>query len=101
MYLLRRCTVDKKGLIKFVALEVGLPERIVKPIVNSLLNHIITGVTLGCEIQLIGFGKFSKVVRPSRIGWNPGHGVKMNLPPITVIKFEAGKVFKDSVRGIK
>jgi len=56
----------------------------------------------GNEVNIAGFGAFSAKTRAGRIGVNPQNpSQKIEIPPVTVPKFKAGKRLKDALKGKK
>jgi len=49
------------------------------------------------KVTLVGFGTFSKIRRKARKGRNPQTGEPIKIKATNVIKFKAGKKFKESI----
>ena len=56
----------------------------------------------GGEVTIAGFGAFSAKQRAGRTGVNPQNpSQKIQIPPVVVPKFKAGKALKDALKGKK
>ena len=66
--------------------------------VNAVLDTITKELSIGGEVVLTGFGKFSVSKRAARMGVNPRTGEKLKIAATTVPKFKAGKALKDAVK---
>lgn len=67
----------------------------VDTIIASALDAIKKSVKKGDDVSLIGFGTFTKVKRKARAGVNPATGEKIKIKAKNVVKFKAGKAFKE------
>lgn len=74
-----------------------MTKKAVTEIVSSTLEVITTQVTKGNDVNLIGFGKFSRVKRKARKGRNPATGEEIKIAAANVPKFTPGKALKDAV----
>lgn len=89
--------MNKKELINKISYNTGVNKTQTGKILNTLLDIIKKSVSKGDLVQLIGFGSFVSGKRESRIGRNPKTGESIKIPSYKVIKFTAGKKFKDIV----
>ena len=64
---------------------------------NFTLDSIKKAVKKGEDVSLIGFGTFTKAKRKARTGVNPATGEQIKIKAKNVVKFKAGKAFKDSL----
>ena len=68
-------------------------------LLDELTGVITAKIKAGEEVVLAGFGAFSARKRKGRVGVNPRNtGEKINIPPVLVAKFKAGKNLKDSLK---
>jgi nucleoid DNA-binding protein len=97
---------DKKALGKgdiaaIVAKANGLSKKQAEEVLASTLKAIVSSVSKGDDVRIVGFGTFSSRKREARAGRNPSTGKAMTIPAKKVVKFAAGKDFRNSVAGIK
>ena len=62
--------------------------------VKVILTAMIDALNCGQRIEIRGFGSFSLIRRPSRIGRNPRTGVKVSVPAKYAPHFKAGRDLK-------
>ena len=69
-------------------------------ILASFQETVMQEVAKGNEIQLVGFGKFTSVVRAEREGRNPKNPAEViTIAESVSPKFKPGKLFKEIVKG--
>lgn len=68
---------------------------------DAFLSAIVTAVSKGDSVTLVGFGSFKPVKRAARNGKNPKTGAALKIPATTVPRFSAGAGFKTAVAGKK
>ena len=64
---------------------------------NAMFRIIEDQIKQGHQVQLVGFGTFSVLIRTARLGRNPRTGQSIQVPEGKTIKFTAGKGFKDAI----
>ena len=89
--------MNKKELVEKIADEADITKASADRVLSSAIEHIISSVTKGNDVQLIGFGTFKSGKRSARIGRNPQTGAELKIPAAKTVKFSAGKAFKDTV----
>ncbi|MFD7079085.1 HU family DNA-binding protein [Streptomyces sp. NPDC059918] len=89
--------MNKQELIDLVSEETEASRASVNKVLDAALHTIKSAVAEGDSVQLIGFGSFAAGERAARTGRNPKTGEPMELAAARVVKFTAGKAFKDSV----
>lgn len=89
--------MNRQELVSKVAGNLDLPKNQVDAVIASTLDTIKKSVKKGDDVQLIGFGSFSKRKRAARAGVNPGTGEKIQIPAKTVPVFKPGSDFKTTV----
>lgn len=87
--------MNKTELIKEVAKLTKLSQKEVELILNALIDAIIQAVANGEEVNIYGFGKYSRAKRSPRKGRNPQTGIEINIPERFQPKFTAAKAFKE------
>ena len=70
----------------------------VNQIVTTALDLIMERVTRGEEVNLLGFGRFERVIRPSKTGINNFTGKKYVSEEHGAVKFKPSPIFKEMVR---
>lgn len=91
----------KKELIDEVSNKTSLSKMVVRKILETAFSQIKSSVSDGQNVTLVGFGTFSKKTRKGRLVKIPTTGEKIRIKNKNVIKFVAGKGFKDMVQKFK
>ena len=87
----------KREIVNKIAKRVGLPQQLVKRIVEELLRELREALVRGERIEIRNFGVFRvKVTRP-KIGRNPQTGESISLPAKRKVTFKPGKLLKRMV----
>ena len=92
--------MKKRELIQAVALHVGVDNKTAAKVVEGTIDVILANVASGEVVNISGFAKFAKVVRPARTGRNPATGETIQIASKTVAKITALKGFKDIALGV-
>ncbi len=91
-------TKTKKELVLKIATECNLPPNDVRRIIQSFLDSMIEGLSVGDRYEFRDFGVFEVVVRKQKIGRNPKNaGVAIVIPERKAVKFTPGKKMKEDV----
>ncbi|PIT86347.1 MAG: HU family DNA-binding protein [Candidatus Magasanikbacteria bacterium CG10_big_fil_rev_8_21_14_0_10_43_6] len=94
--------MNKAALAQAIADKVGASRKESEEMVNAFVRIVITELQKGETVNIAGFGQFSAKTRAGRIGVNPQNPTqKIQIPPVTVPKFKAGKALKDALKGKK
>lgn len=82
--------MNKAQLIDAIAEEAKITKADAKKALDAIIK--VTGDTLGKgePISLVGFGAFSVLARPGRVGRNPKTGAAIKIDPKKVVKFRPG-----------
>ncbi len=89
--------MNKKDIIDAVVQQTELPKNKVEAVVSSFLQNIISSLSKGEPVQLIGFGLFYVSTRSARKGRNPQTGAEIDIPETQVAQFKAGSKLKEAV----
>ncbi|MGU7811667.1 HU family DNA-binding protein [Burkholderia sp. AW49-1] len=89
--------MNKQELIDAVAADAGLSKVAASEAIQVVLDVITYAVSAGENVQLVGFGTFSRGERAARTGRNPTTGAEIEIAAAKTVKFSAGKAFKDAV----
>lgn len=91
--------MNKAELIEVLANKVeGLAKKQADAVLETVIETVKTELKKGGEVALAGFGTFSAKKRAGRMGINPQTKQKIQIAPVTVPKFKAGKTLKDALR---
>jgi DNA-binding protein HU-beta len=89
--------VNKTELIEAVAAKADVSKAAAARAVDAMLETVVSTVSKGDSVTLVGFGTFEARKRAARSGFNPKTGEKLKIAASTAPAFKAGKSFKDSV----
>lgn len=89
--------MNKAELVAAIAEKAEISKKDAEKALNAATQIVVSEVAEGNDVQLVGFGTFTKVERAERTGKNPQTGESINIPAAVVPKFKAGKAFKDAV----
>ncbi len=93
--------MNKAELISYLADKVGITKKQAEDVVESLVEVITNTLKSGGEVTIAGFGAFMAKTRKGRMGVNPQDTTKpLEIPPVTVAKFKAGKGLKEALKHI-
>jgi DNA-binding protein HU-beta len=92
--------MNKAELAQAIAEKVGVSKKEAEEMVAAFTNIVTSTLTNGGDVAIAGFGAFSAKTRAGRVGVNPQNpSEKIQIPPVTVPKFKAGKGLKDALKG--
>ncbi len=89
--------MNKKELIIAAAAKSGLSQKDTAAALQALTTTIVSAVSKGDTVQLIGFGAFSKRDRAARTARNPQTGETIQIPAGHGVKLTAGSKLKAAV----
>lgn len=94
--------MNKYELIEKIAQRVGsVTKKQADEMLHAMLDIITEALKADDEVVLTGFGTFMAKHRVGRIGVNPqSPSNKIQIPPIIVAKFKAGKALKDALKEV-
>lgn len=91
--------MNKAQLAQTIADKVGTAKKEAEDMVEAFVSIVTKTLQSGGEVNIAGFGAFSARTRAGRVGVNPQNpSEKIQIPPVTVPKFKAGKRLKDSLK---
>ncbi len=91
--------MNKALLSQEIAQKVGLSKKEGEDMVEAFVDIVTSTLKGGGEVNIAGFGAFSAKTRAGRVGVNPQRPTeKIQIPPVTVPKFKAGKGLKDALK---
>ncbi|MGB7408501.1 MAG: HU family DNA-binding protein [Pontixanthobacter sp.] len=89
--------MNKNDLITAVVDSSGLSKSDAASAVEGVFDSIVSALSKGDEVRLVGFGTFSVTKRKESQGRNPRTGEPMTIKASNQPKFKAGKGLKDAV----
>jgi len=91
--------MNKAELAQTIAEKVGVSKKEAEAMVEAFVEITTTTLKANGEVVIAGFGAFSSKTRAGRIGVNPQNPTqKIQIPPVRVPKFKAGKGLKDALK---
>lgn len=89
--------MNRLDLVDRIAERNGISKAEADRVVVTVFEEIMSAVTMGDSVTLIGFGTFRAVESAPRTGRNPSTGEAIRIPSVRKPKFVAGTYFKDIV----
>ncbi len=80
--------MNKTDLVNEIAAKAGLNKVAAKAALDACLESIEQALANEDKVQLIGFGTFSIVEKPERVGINPATKEKITIPARKSVKFK-------------
>ncbi|MFZ6014988.1 MAG: HU family DNA-binding protein [Patescibacteria group bacterium] len=94
--------MNKAELINTIADRVGVTKKQAEDMVEAFVEIVTTELVNDREVTIAGFGQFMAKTRAGRTGVNPQNPTeKIQIPPVRVPKFKAGKGLKDALKAPK
>jgi len=90
--------MNKKEIIKAVALNQDVTMKDCELVINALFEEITKNLENGESVVLSNFGTFELRTRKARNGINPTTGESISIPEQKTVAFKPGKNLKDRVR---
>lgn len=91
--------MNKAQLAQTIADKVGVSKKESEAMIAAFVDIVIETLKQNGEVSIAGFGAFSAKTRAGRVGVNPQNPTeKIQIPPVTVPKFKAGKSLKDALK---
>lgn len=92
--------MNKAELVGKIAERVGLSKKQAEEAIEAFTDIVTKTLKEDGEVVLAGFGAFMSKQRAGRVGVNPQNpSEKIQIPPVRVAKFKAGKALKDELKG--
>ena len=90
-------TITKKELIDRIAENTDTKRAVVKPVVQSFLDEVISELAKGNRLEFRDFGVFEIVTRAARVAQNPKTLEQIHVPAKRVVKFKMGRLMKQKL----
>jgi nucleoid DNA-binding protein len=91
--------VNKSQLVEQVANDTGLSKSDARRAIDSVIATVQRSLRKGEDVSLTGFGKFSVVKRPARMGRNPQTGEPLRIRAGKAARFTPGAGLKQAAGG--
>ena len=92
--------MNKVELIEAISGKINVAKKEVEDVIDTMIETIVSKLKDDDEVTLTGFGAFSSRTRKGRTGVNPRNpSEKIEIPPVRVPKFKAGKNLKEALKG--
>lgn len=89
--------MNKAQLVTTIAESANISQAQAERVLDATLDGILSALTEGNQVSLVGFGNFGVKKRASRKVKNPQTGVEMIIAETIVPFFKAGKNLKEAV----
>ncbi len=94
-----RSPLTKIDIISLVFDDTGLSKVKAEEAVDAIIDAVRESLARGESVILRRFGSFSVREKNARVGRNPKTGREAPISARRVVRFKAGKQFKDAVNG--
>ena len=89
--------MSKQNLINTIADQTCTSKSDAARTVDAVLQGLVTELSNGNEVRIVGFGSFSSVTRAARTMRNPQTGKDIDVPAKIAVKFKAGSKLLEAV----
>lgn len=93
--------MTKKEMKKLFAKEAGITQKEAKRLLEVLGDIVVTKISEGEEVSLVGIGKIVTTEISARICYNPTTKKYDELPATHKVSLRASSVLKDAARSLK
>jgi len=90
-------TITKKELIGRIAENTDNKRAVVKPVIQSFLDEVISELTKGNRLEFRDFGVFEPRDCAPRTAQNPKTLERIDVPAKRVVKFKMGRLMKQKL----
>ncbi len=91
--------VTKKEIVDRIAERTRTRHVLVKEVVQSFLDEVITELARGNRLEFRDFGVFETRVRSARMAQNPKTLERVQVPEKRTVRFKAGRLMKKKIQG--
>ena len=84
-------TITKKDIVKRISYSTGERQKIIKRVIDELLEHITEALIRGERVELRKFGIFRISWMEDNSMWDLNTGEKVKIPSHKAAKFKSGK----------
>ena len=90
-------TITKKELIDRIAEQTQAKRVVVKRVVQSFLDEIISELSRSNRLEFRDFGVFEVRTREARVAQNPKTLERVKVPAKRTVKFKMGRLMKEKL----
>jgi integration host factor subunit beta len=90
-------TLTKKELVDRIADDTQAKIVVVKRVVQSFLDEMMTELSNNNRLEFRDFGVFETHTRKARVGQNPKTLEQVKVPAKRTVKFKMGRLMKDKL----
>ncbi len=90
-------TITKKELIDRIAEQTQAKRVVVKRVVQSFLDEIISELSSSNRLEFRDFGVFEVRTREARVAQNPKTLERVKVPAKRTVKFKMGRLMKEKL----
>lgn len=90
-------TVTKKELIDRIAESTQAKRVVVKRIIQSFLDEVVSELSNDNRLEFRDFGVFETRTRAARVAQNPKTLERVQVPEKRTVKFKMGRLMKDKL----
>lgn len=91
--------MNKVALANIISEKCAISKKQAEEMLECYTDTVTATLKAAGEVTIAGFGTFSAKKRAGRVGVNPQRPTeKIQIPPVTVPKFKAGKTLKDALK---
>ena len=91
-------TITKKDLVDRIAETSSIKRVVVKRVIQTFLDEIITELGHGNRLEFRDFGVFEIRDRAARVAQNPKTMEKVRVPSKRTVKFKVGRMMKQKLQ---
>lgn len=89
--------MNKRELIKRISDSIGVDQRTVQSVMNTMLMHMEKAISSGETLSFERFGRFEAVERAPRMARNPRQNTPVEVPARTVAVFRPSPILNAAV----
>jgi len=90
-------TITKKNLVDRIAENTNAKQVVVKPVIHSFLDEVVSELAKGNRLEFRDFGVFEIVTRAARVAQNPKTLERVQVPAKRTVKFKMGRLMKQKL----
>lgn len=90
-------TVTKKELVDYIAEHTQAKRVLVKRIIQTFLDEIVSELCNGNRLEFRDFGVFETRTRAARIAQNPKTLERVEVPAKRTVKFKMGRQMRENL----
>jgi integration host factor subunit beta len=90
-------TITKKELIDRIAEQTQAKRVVVKRVVQSFLDEIVSELSSNNRLEFRDFGVFEVRTREARVAQNPKTLERVKVPAKRTVKFKMGRLMKEKL----